>query len=148
MRDSSQKNERRRGVARPLNSDKPPASSSTKKSPPSRLEEELKQRTKIQRRGDQQKNRTLHHHQKASVLGGEANHPVPKTSNKDRRSNSSPNTLVADMPAENALNSIIQSNSEMNTSNYQRDQLHSANLVRGLIGSEQGSNSNNASSTL
>ena len=52
------------------------------------------------------------------------------------------------MPAENALNSIIQSNSEMNTSNYQRDQLHSANLVRGLIGSEQGSNSNNASSTL
>lgn len=147
MRDSSQKNERRRGVARPLNSDKPPASSSTKKSPPSRLEEELKQRTKIQRRSDQQKNRTLHH-QKASVLGGEANHPVPKTSNKDRRSNSSPNTLVADMPAENALNSIIQSNSEMNTSNYQRDQLHSANLVRGLIGSEQGSNSNNASSTL
>jgi hypothetical protein len=133
-------------VARPLNSDKPPTSSSTKKSPPSRLEEELKQRTKMQRRGDQHKNRTLH--QKASVLGEEDNNPAPKSNNKDRRSNSSPNTLVAGMPAENAGNSIIQSNSEMDTSNHLRDHLHSANLVRGLRGSDQGSNSNNASSTL
>jgi hypothetical protein len=117
VRDSSQKNDRRRGVARPLNSDKPPTSSSTKKSPPSRLEEELKQRTKMQRRGEQHKNRTLYH-QKVSALGEEDNHPAPKTNNKDRRSNSSPNTLVAGMPGENVGNSIIQSNSEMDTSNH------------------------------
>jgi hypothetical protein len=77
---------------------------------------------------------------------GEDAAPLPKSSNKDRRSNSSPNTLVADMPAENGLTSIIQSNSEANTTN-QRD-LQSANLVRGLRASDQGSNSNNASSTL
>ena len=73
---------------------------------------------------------------------GEDHHPVPKSNNKDRRSNSSPNTLVADAPAENVMNSIIQSTSDAN-----RD-LHSVNLVRGLRGSDQGSNSNNASSTM
>lgn len=77
---------------------------------------------------------------------GDEPQPVPRSNNKDRRSNSSPNTLVADKPTDNALISIIQSTSDVNTAN-QRD-LHSANLVRGLRGSDQGSNSNNASSTL
>jgi hypothetical protein len=65
---------------------------------------------------------------------GEEPVPVAKSNNKDRRSNSSPNTLVAEMPAENGLTSIIQSSSDVNTTN-QRD-LHSANLVRGLRGSD------------
>ena len=64
VRDSSQKNDRRKGVARPLlnavTSERPNQASSTKKSPPSRLEEDLKQRNKQNRRDHQQKNRTLY----------------------------------------------------------------------------------------
>jgi hypothetical protein len=62
-----------------------------------------------------QKNRTLHH-QKAAAMS-EDNHPIPKSSNKDRRSNSSPNTLVADLPVDNGMTSIIQSTSDVNTNN-------------------------------
>ena len=67
-------------------------------------------------------------------MAGEQNVPVPRSNNKDRRSNSSPNTLLAENPAENGLTSIVQSSSDVNATN-QRD-LHSANLVRAIKGSD------------
>lgn len=88
------------------------------------------------------KNRTLLHKKGAAL--GEENHAGSKSNNKDRRSNSSPNTLVVENQQDPNLTSIVQS-SDANTNH--RD-LHSANLIRGIRGSDEASNSNNASSTM
>ena len=77
----------------------------------------------------QEKNRTQHP-KKAEVMSNQ-NHVVSKSNNKERRSNSSPNTLVVGGQHDNTMISITQSNH--------------TNLVN-LRASDQGSN--NASSTI